>query len=85
MPSGGPRRGKEKGNDVNLDKATVALHGRDDWNAVLDYLENELENCLSDFQDPERLDSPQSLARLSGEIAAFDRALRNLRYDEPDE
>ena len=57
------------------------LHGRDDWNAVLEYLEKERESCLGDFQDPERLENPQALARLAGEISAFDRALRNLTYD----
>ena len=58
------------------------LHSRDDWSAVLDYLEKEREGCLSDFQDPERLENPQALARLAGEIAAFDRAIRNLTYVE---
>ena len=65
---------------MNLDKAIAHLHGRDDWVAVLNYLEKEREGCLSDFQDPERLDNPQALARLAGEIAAFDRAIRNLTY-----
>jgi len=83
MPSRGPRRGREpRKNEMNLSKAIAHLHGRDDWNAVLDYLEKERESCLSDFQDPERLENPQALARLAGEISAFDRALRNLRYDE---
>ena len=65
-----------------LEKAVAHLHGRDDWNAVLDYLEKERESCLSDFQDPARMENPQALARLAGEIAAFDRALRNLTYDD---
>ena len=68
---------------MNLDKAIAHLHGRDDWIVVLDYLKKEREGCLSDFQDPERLENPQALARLAGEIAAFDRAIRNLTYVEP--
>ena len=67
---------------MNLSKAIAHWQGRADWGAVLDYLEKERESCLSDFQDPERLENPQALARLAGEISAFDRALRNLRYDE---
>lgn len=70
---------------MNLDKAVTHLHGRDDWDEVLDYLEGEREGCLSDFQDPSRMENPQALARLAGEIAAFDRALRNLRYVEATE
>ena len=50
---------------MNLDKAIAHLHGRDDWVAVLNYLEKEREGCLSDFQDPERLENPQALARLA--------------------
>ena len=67
---------------MNLDKAIAHLHGRDDWVAVLNYLEKEREGCLADVQDPERLENPQALARLAGEIAAFDRAIRNLTYVE---
>jgi len=70
---------------MKLDKAIIFLHGRDDWNAVLDYLGKERESCLGDFQDPERLENPQALARLAGEISAFDRALRNLTYDDSGE
>ena len=70
---------------MNLSKAIARLHGRDDWNVVLDYLEKEREGCLSAFQDPARLENPQFLARLAGEISAFDRALRNLRYDDREE
>ena len=69
---------------MNLTQAITHLHGRDDWNAVLDYLEKEREACLADFQAPERIENPQALARLAGEIAAFDRALRNLTDGVPD-
>jgi hypothetical protein len=67
---------------MDLQTAAARLHGRDDWNAILEYLEKERESCLGDFQDPERLENPQALARLAGEISAFDRILRNLTYDD---
>ena len=69
---------------MNLAKAVAYLYGRDDWNIVLEYLKQEREACLSDFQDPDCTSNPQSLARLAGEIAAFDRALRNLTDETPD-
>ena len=69
---------------MNLTKAIAHLYGRDDWNAVLEYLMEERESCLADFQNPEHTANPQALARLAGEIAAFDRTLRNLTDAAPD-
>jgi hypothetical protein len=61
---------------MDLQKALLNLHGREEFGAILEYLERERESCIGDFQDPQRLESPQALARLAGEIAAFDRVLR---------
>ena len=69
---------------MTLTQAITHLYGRDDWNVVLDYLREEREACLTDFQNPEHTANPQSLARLAGEIAAFDRTLRNLTDAVPD-
>ncbi len=69
---------------MNLTQATTRLYGRDDWNVVLEYLKDEREACLTDFQNPEHMSNPQALARLAGEIAAFDRTLRNLTDATPD-
>ena len=69
---------------MDLPTAIARLHGRDDWNAVLEYLNQERESCLADFQNPEHTANPQTLARLAGEIAAFDRTLRNFTDHAPD-
>ena len=69
---------------MDLPTAIARLHGRDDWNAVLEYLNQERESCLADFQNPEHTANPQTLARLAGEIAAFDRTLRNFTDAVPD-
>ena len=55
------------------------LRGRDDRNIIIEYLENERENLIGDFQQPAVMDNPYILARLGGEIAAFDRIYQTLK------
>lgn len=69
---------------MTLMQAIARLQGRDDWEAVLEYLGQERESCLVDFQNPEHTSSPQHLARLAGEIAALDRTLKILSDVGPD-
>ena len=61
---------------MNLQEALIKLHTREDWDCILDHIKVELETAMLDFQTPELLDNPQKLARLAGEISAFDRLLR---------
>ena len=67
---------------MNLPQALSRLRGRDDWEAVLDYLSAEKFAAMQDFQNGDLLDNPQKLARLAGEIAALDRIQQTL-LDEP--
>ena len=68
---------------MNLKLALSRLRGRDDWNLVLDYLADERNQAIGDFQSGDLLDNPTKLARLSGEIAALDRIHQVLK-DEPE-
>ena len=67
---------------MNLQEALLKLHMREDWDCILDHIKVELETAMLDFQTPELLDNPQKLARLAGEISAFDRLLRVFRHAE---
>ena len=66
---------------MNLKLALTRLSGRDDWNLVLDYLADERNQAIGDFQSGDLLDNPTKLARLSGEIAALDRVHQVLRSE----
>ena len=67
---------------MNLQEALIKLHTREDWDCSLDHIKVELETAMLDFQTPELLDNPQKLARLAGEISAFDRLLRVFSHAE---
>jgi hypothetical protein len=66
---------------MTLKQALARLRGRDEWEAVLEYLAIEREQAIADFQSPDYLDNPTKLARLSGEIAALDRNYRVFKDD----
>lgn len=44
--------------------------------AFMEFVRDERERCLTDFQNLEIVEKPQALAYLAGEIAALDRLLR---------
>jgi len=67
---------------MTLQKALFQLAAREDWDVILDHIKVELETAMLDFQTPELLDNPQKLARLAGEISAFDRLLRVFSHAE---
>ena len=69
---------------MTLADAIPKLSGLDQWETVLDYVQAELNSAIADFQNADLIDTPQRLARLSGEIAALDRILRTLQDHEPD-
>ena len=72
---------KEK--EMTLPEALISLKGRDDFNVVRRFIEEQKEFCLTDFQDPELIDNPSKLARLAGEIGGLVRIVEALK--DPDE
>jgi len=46
---------------------------------VLDFIQEERESAISDFQNPDYVDNPSKLARLAGEISAYDAVLRHFK------
>lgn len=64
---------------MNIDQALASLHGRDDWKIVLEYLSQQRESAISDFQNPDYIDNACKLARLAGEIAAYDSITKNFK------
>ena len=68
---------------MTLDEALISLKGRDDFQVVRRFIEDQKEFALSDFQDPETIDNPTKLARLAGEIGGLSRLVEALK--EPDD
>ena len=69
---------------MTLADAIENLRAREDWDTVVAHVRAELNSAMLDFQTPDRLDNPQKLARLAGEIAAFDRLVRIFSNAPPD-
>lgn len=69
---------------MTLAEAIENLHAREDWDTVVAHVRAELNSAMLDFQTPDLLDNPQKLARLAGEIAAFDRLVRIFSNAPPD-
>ena len=69
---------------MTLAEAIENLHAREDWDTVVAHVRAELNSAMLDFQTPDLLDNPQKLARLAGEIAAFDRLARMFSDAPPD-
>ncbi len=68
---------------MTLSDAILSLKGRDDFEVVRKFIEDQKDFCLSDFQDPELIDNPSKLARLAGEIGGLVRIVEALK--DPDE
>tara|TARA_R110000751_G_scaffold117635_1_gene217880 strand:+ start:336 stop:545 length:210 start_codon:yes stop_codon:yes gene_type:complete len=69
---------------MTLADAIENLRAREDWDTVVAHVRAELNSAMLDFQTPDLLDNPQKLARLAGEIAAFDRLVRIFSNAPPD-
>ena len=69
---------------MTLADAIESLRAREDWDTVVAHVRAELNSAMLDFQTPDLLDNPQKLARLAGEIAAFDRLVRIFSNAPPD-
>jgi hypothetical protein len=68
---------------VTIQDAVAGLKDLTEYKAIIEFIKEQKESCLVDFMDYQHIDSPEKLARLSGEIAAFHRIITLL--DEKDD
>jgi hypothetical protein len=64
---------------MTLDQAIASLSIREEWDIITEYLDAQREAAIADFQNPDYVDNPSKLARLAGEISAYDSILRNFK------
>jgi hypothetical protein len=64
---------------MTFDQAIASLSIREEWEVLLEYIQEERESAISDFQNSDYVDNPSKLARLAGEISAYDTIIRNFR------
>ena len=69
---------------MNLGDAVAGLGDQTEWLVIKDFIKEQRDMCLVDFQDYPHVDNPQKLARLSGEIAGLTRIIESLENAEPD-
>ena len=60
---------------MTIQDAVAGLKDLTEFKAVINFIKEQKESCLVDFMDYQHIDSPEKLARLSGEIAAFHRLI----------
>ena len=63
---------------MTLGDAVAGLGEQTEWVVIKDFIKEQRDMCLVDFQDYTHVDNPQKLARLSGEIAGLTRILRGV-------
>jgi hypothetical protein len=76
-----PLNEKEK---MTLADAVAGLGQQTEWVVIKDFIKEQRDICLVDFQDYTHVDNPQKLARLSGEIAGLTRIMESLENAETD-
>ena len=69
---------------MTLGDAVAGLGEQTEWVVIKDFIKEQRDMCLVDFQDYTHVDNPQKLARLSGEIAGLTRILEALDNAEAD-
>jgi hypothetical protein len=69
---------------MKLADAIAGLGEQAEWLVVKEFIEEQRDMCLVDFQDYTHVDNPQKLARLSGEIAGLTRIIESLENAEAD-
>jgi hypothetical protein len=69
---------------MTLGDAVAGLGEQTEWVVIKDFIKEQRDMCLMDFQDYAHVDNPQKLARLSGEIAGLTRILEALDNAETD-
>ena len=67
---------------MTLSDAVAGLGEQTEWVVIKDFIKEQRDMCLVDFQDYNHVDNPQKLARLSGEIAGLTRILESLENAE---
>jgi hypothetical protein len=65
--------------NMTFDQAIASLSIREEWDVIIDFITEQREIAIADFQSPDLTDNPSKLARLAGEIAAYDTIIRNFR------
>ena len=69
---------------MTLGDAIAGLGNQTEFKVVKDFIKEQRDMCLVDFQDYTHVDNPQKLARLSGEIAGLTRIIESLDNAETD-
>jgi len=69
---------------MTLGDAIAGLGDQTEFQVVKDFIKEQRDLCLVDFQDYTHVDNPQKLARLSGEIAGLTRIIESLENAETD-
>jgi hypothetical protein len=69
---------------MTLGDAIAGLGDMTEWKVIKDFIKEQRDICLVDFQDYTHVDNPQKLARLSGEIAGLTRIMESLENAETD-
>jgi len=69
---------------MTLGDAIAGLGDQTEFKVVKDFIKEQRDLCLVDFQDYTHVDNPQKLARLSGEIAGLSRIIESLGNAETD-
>jgi len=69
---------------MTLGDAIAGLGDQTEFQVVKDFIKEQRDLCLVDFQDYTHVDNPQKLARLSGEIAGLTRIIESLDNAETD-
>ena len=67
---------------MTLADAIAGLGDQTEFQVVKDFIKEQRDMCLVDFQDYTHVDNPQKLARLSGEIAGLTRIIESLENAE---
>ena len=64
---------------MTFDQAVTSLKVREEWGIIVEYLDAQREAAIADFQTPDHVDNACKLARLAGEVAAYDSIIRIFR------
>ena len=69
---------------MTIQDAVAGLSDQTEFKVVKEFIKEQRDMCLIDFQDYTHVDNPQKLARLSGEIAGLTRIIESLENAETD-
>jgi hypothetical protein len=69
---------------MTINDAVAGLADQTEFKVVKEFIKEQRDMCLIDFQDYNHVDNPQKLARLSGEIAGLSRIMESLENAEAD-